>query len=309
MKIWKIIFWLIILLVFIFAILLIFSSPKAKANPGTNISSINEEHFAWNDVIGWIDFCKLSGGVCTLDVYVFDDRLEGYADSDAGPVALNCNSTPAGDICGQSNFRVANTNGALSGWAWNNTIGWISFRGSNYGVNIDTGNGNFNGYAWNEIVGWISFNCADPGVCPTSTYKVKTNWQAQESSGFLESSIFNMTVQGILNSIIWQTDPNIPSDELGGSVKFQIAVSDIDNPPAWIYYGPDSNPSCDGQGQQDTFFGPDLPNIPIPIDGCDQQWVKTKQYLRYKVFIQSGLNGRGQTASPIVTDIILNWSR
>ncbi len=57
----------------------------------------------------------------------------------------------------------------LSGWAWSDNIGWISFNcttggifsanicsSSNYGVNIDA-NGNLVGYAWNSSVGWVQF--------------------------------------------------------------------------------------------------------------------------------------------------------
>jgi hypothetical protein len=47
----------------------------------------------------------------------------------------------------------------LSGYAWSDTIGWISFDSSTNGnneVSIDT-NGNLNGYAWSENVGWIKF--------------------------------------------------------------------------------------------------------------------------------------------------------
>ncbi len=60
----------------------------------------------------------------------------------------------------------------VSGWAWSENIGWISFNcyndyngdgekenhcvGSNYGIDID-GDGLFSGYAWSENIGWISF--------------------------------------------------------------------------------------------------------------------------------------------------------
>ena len=37
---------------------------------------------------------------------------------------------------------------------------------SNYGVNIPSGNGDVTGYAWSENVGWISFNAADTAGCP-----------------------------------------------------------------------------------------------------------------------------------------------
>ena len=70
----------------------------------------------------------------------------------------------------------------VSGFAWSENIGWISFNSSDcdtdgngvfddgvagcpdssvdfydYGVNIDNFTGNFSGYAWSSNVGWISF--------------------------------------------------------------------------------------------------------------------------------------------------------
>lgn len=56
----------------------------------------------------------------------------------------------------------------VSGWAWSENIGWISFNNTsggglvNYGVNIDPLNGDFDGYAWSENIGWISFKPSGP---------------------------------------------------------------------------------------------------------------------------------------------------
>lgn len=64
----------------------------------------------------------------------------------------------------------------LSGWAWSETFGWISFNsadagagGSSYKVSVDLGSGLITGYAWSEHLGWISFNAADvPAGCDVS---------------------------------------------------------------------------------------------------------------------------------------------
>jgi len=56
----------------------------------------------------------------------------------------------------------------VSGYAWSSNIGWISFNGSNYGVNIDANNGKLSGYAWSSNIGWISFNESDTGVPPSN---------------------------------------------------------------------------------------------------------------------------------------------
>ncbi len=135
--------------------------------------------YAWSENIGWIDFYS------TGTVEVGDTQLKGFAQAETvGYIALDCGTTPNGNICATSNFKVSNDgNGVLSGWAWNDVVGWISFNcsdqgvcgTSNYKVTIDL-NGFFTGWAWSENIGWISFNCADVPVCATSNYKVKTNW-------------------------------------------------------------------------------------------------------------------------------------
>lgn len=77
------------------------------------------------------------------------------------------------------------TDTPLRGWAWTETIGWISFNNCNklnptdpgyylgcndrdgsipYLVSADA-DGNLSGYAWSENVGWISFNAEDPNSC------------------------------------------------------------------------------------------------------------------------------------------------
>ena len=69
----------------------------------------------------------------------------------------------------------------VTGWAWSENIGWISFNcyndydgdgtpegrciadgyASDYGVDIDKPTGLFSGYAWSENIGWISFGDYD----------------------------------------------------------------------------------------------------------------------------------------------------
>jgi len=61
----------------------------------------------------------------------------------------------------------------VSGWAWSENIGWISFNSIsdhsivNYGVSVDPLTGKFSGYAWSENIGWISFNRNDTGAPPS----------------------------------------------------------------------------------------------------------------------------------------------
>lgn len=61
----------------------------------------------------------------------------------------------------------------VSGFAWSENIGWISFNNTsgggatNYGVSVDLQNGKLSGYAWSEHIGWITFNEADAGAPPS----------------------------------------------------------------------------------------------------------------------------------------------
>lgn len=145
-----------------------------------NIDSNPLRHWAWNDSVGWIDFY-------TYDNVIVDGfGLTGYASSSAREISLYCADTPNGNLCGTSNYRVQNDRcGNLSGWAWNEVYGWISFCGTtnaaqantstcirtnaNYNVWIDGAEdplpGEFRGYAWNDAIGWIQFNCADRSRC------------------------------------------------------------------------------------------------------------------------------------------------
>jgi hypothetical protein len=68
----------------------------------------------------------------------------------------------------------AGTEHNVSGWAWSENIGWISFnclnqnscQTVNYGVNLDPQTKIFSGYAWSENVGWITFNESELSGCP-----------------------------------------------------------------------------------------------------------------------------------------------
>ena len=155
------------------------SNPVAMADSsaGTNIRDSAGNYWAWNDIIGWMDFHD------THTIIVGPYGLTGYASSSFGEVSLDCHTTSIGNICGTSNYQVLNDgNGNLSGWGWNDQAGWISFCGGqqtadcpgtiSYKVNVNLTTGYFSGWAWNDAIGWISFNCADAGLCGVADYKV-----------------------------------------------------------------------------------------------------------------------------------------
>jgi hypothetical protein len=70
----------------------------------------------------------------------------------------------------------------LEGYAWSSNIGWISFEGANYGVEITSGTGFLDGYAWSEHIGWIQF--ADISGCPNGTCAASVDFDTNEFSGW-----------------------------------------------------------------------------------------------------------------------------
>jgi hypothetical protein len=281
---YKNIFW-----VLPFLILLFFVSKEAEA--ATNINSSTTLHWAWNDIIGWIDFYS------TLNVNVFSNRLEGYASSSAGNIYL-----------ASTTYQVTNDgSGNLSGWAWNDTYGWISFDCHNtggcgtslYEVLINPSTGDFSNYAWNDTVGWISFcgNTGGTGGCAqvsTSSfaYKVNTTWTATSTSGYLDSSTFDTGVGGgaQLNSVLWHGQ--LPSPANGASVNFQFAVSNASSGP-WNFVGPGGSASAYYTGPPDTSIK------------LDYNLFNNFRYFRYRTTLFSNASS---TQSPRVDEILVNWS-
>lgn len=103
----------------------------------------------------------------------------------------------------------------ISGWAWSDTIGWISFNstseatpylGQSYGVGVSVANkstggiGNFSGNAWSRGttldggIGWISFDRtrtgnppagqSDPGLTKTGSPLAYVDWQEGKVYGW-----------------------------------------------------------------------------------------------------------------------------
>ena len=68
---------------------------------------------------------------------------------------------------------LADSSKNVTGFAWSENIGWISFNNSSggggidYGVNIEE-DGKISGYAWSENIGWITFNESDLTGCPSA---------------------------------------------------------------------------------------------------------------------------------------------
>jgi hypothetical protein len=284
-------------------------SSELSSSSVTNIDLTDK--WAWSDVFGWIDFRSYT------NVFVSSTQMTGYVDTDAGVLALDCATTPNGDICGTSSFGIINDGtGALSGMAWNDTVGWISFScvttgtcGTyNYGVSVDA-SGYFSGWAWGDTTGWISFNCSNTATCGTVDYKLKTTWGTPVATGSLISRTFDTEVEGgaAFNTVMWQG--TLPT---GTNVEIQIATSNCEN-------GATNAPTCDenvgwggdkidGDG---AFVGYDgsastryelVPDIQTRVI---REYHNNRRYTKYKIYLTSDAS---LVLSPKVEDVIINWS-
>lgn len=279
---------------FIFGVLgafaVAFCASAGVAHASTNISSSGNAHWGWSDAIGWIDFYTPN------TVTVSSTGLTGYATSSIGSISFDCHTSPNGNICGTSNYQVTNDGaGNLTGWAWNDGIGWISFDchntsscgTSNYQVTIDA-NGNFQGWAWNDGIGWIDFNCDNNSTCGTSNFYVNTTWNATGTIGTLDSITYDTGVTGgaQFNSVAWQGTA-VP----GGLVSFQLAVSNTSSGP-WNFTGPD--------GTINTYYTPSGPGVPVKLN---YTLYNNYRYFRYRVTLVAT-----PTSSPRVDSVIVDWS-
>ncbi|XOB42633.1 MAG: PKD domain-containing protein [Candidatus Nealsonbacteria bacterium] len=126
----------------------------------------------------------------------------------------------------------------VSGWAWSENIGWISFNNTSgggdiiYGVNIDFSTGVFSGYSWSENIGWISFNEAGLVGCPSGTCQAKLDFSTKEVSGWAKALDIDSWIR-LRNTDygVWQDDSTSPnelrnwawSDTVIGWISFNCA--------------------------------------------------------------------------------------
>jgi len=286
-------------------VFLIGKVDRAEGAKSYSMSSTSTEHWAWNDLIGWIDFNydndinpNFCGDNIESSACLSSDELSGSASSSAGLIYLNCADHPKGCSSPNPNFKVTNFDkrGTLAYDAWNDAFGWFSFHylpthsyfvvaQSRYGD--DTPPSDFSGWAWNPVVGWVSFSCADLGYCGTVDYKVTTNWYTSSTSGWLESATYDTGSEGgaRFNSISFRG--YIP---VGTRLSFYFAASSTSDGP-WNYQGPFT---------PDFIPSGDLFSVPL-----DYALFEEARYFRYKVVLFSNSL---QTISPRVDEVVVNWS-
>jgi len=121
----------------------------------------------------------------------------------------------------------ASAGGVITGWAWSDTVGWISLNCSdygtcnlvNYGLSVNPA-GNVTGYGWSENIGWVSANSADLVGCPAAPCsariqdRVLAGWLKALSAGdgwdgwiSLGGSGYSIPVgQGVFSGFGWGSD-------------------------------------------------------------------------------------------------------
>ncbi len=112
----------------------------------------------------------------------------------------------------EHDYVLASSSDNVHGWAWSDTIGWISFNcteggpsqtdicaTSNYGVTIATSTGVMSGYAWSDNIGWITFNQTDLSGCPSGTCVAQVDLVTGEVSGWARALNSIRTDYGWIN--------------------------------------------------------------------------------------------------------------
>jgi len=162
--------------------------------------------------------------------------------------------------------------GGLTGSAWSNNIGEITFNTSSYDrVSVSPTTGLFNGYAWNDNIGWIKFGNlgTTPAVSGASTGQAKYNFGTGAVTGWARAcSVFASGCSGSLRNNIYRGGWDGWISLASGAAQSQSgggtgAVAHAQGNPT---YGVNfNNPSGDGSGF--AWGGTTEPNANFPGSG------------------------------------------
>jgi len=139
----------------------------------------NISGWAWSENIGWISMtCKnhLSDSLASWNSTT--GVVSGYAWSDnIGWISFNCADNK---VCSNTNqFCVSDSDCPGEETCVDIRDGCALV--SDYNVIIDTVSGEFSGYAWSDSVGWLSFNRGDTGTPPGAPYNGSEGYIAKKS--------------------------------------------------------------------------------------------------------------------------------
>lgn len=213
---------------------------------------------------GCVNFAPIATGVTNL--YLDESNLSPgttyryqiFATNSGGDGPYSGIGTQATNACSSGS-----EGGNMLGFAWSETIGWISFNSSSdpctsqtYGMNIDE-DGKLSGYAWSENIGWISANSSDLGGCPQSpcTARMEGNalkgWFKALSAEAAESGGWDGWIS--LSGSSPEYGPTIS----GGVFSGYAWGSDV---VGWIKFSSGTDPSDQEDFEVVTTFTPCLPD-------------------------------------------------
>lgn len=116
--------------------------------------------YAWSSNYGWIKFGGLSGfpsgpGTTSDNAKMNGNNLSGWARACAVFHSGCSGDYYHGNGTVNNNLTGNQSNIYLGGWD-----GWISLRGTGYGVTLNPVSNTFSGYAWggSDVTGWINFS-------------------------------------------------------------------------------------------------------------------------------------------------------
>ena len=157
--------------------------------------------------------------------------------------------TPKGSNFATTLVHASSTN--ITGWAWSDYIGWVSFSGtatdgSPYGVTVNSASGALSGYAWSDSIGWINFGANSCGAQATLTNGTLSGWaQAPSNAGSWNGCIklsdatapaYGVTLSGTtFTGYAWGSD-------VVGWISFSGTASD--GSPYKVVYGGSPTPTC-----------------------------------------------------------------
>lgn len=183
----------------------------------------------------------------------------------------------------------------MSGWAWSDNIGWISFNCTDtsscsavdYGVDIAI-NGDLSGYAWSDNIGWISFNSSDLSPCPSGACKAKLS--GNNLQGWARALSYGDSWDGWIS--------------LNGS-NYGITLNNNDEFIGYAWDASDINSEAIGQGWID--FNPSFGGVVISVVSGDTPSVNLSAN---PVSISSGENSTLSWTSSSATECeaSIGWS-
>lgn len=160
--------------IFFFAVLVILNILICK---DVQASTNNVSGWAWSENIGWISFNCDNQSKSYVSWNDSTGIMSGSAWSDnIGWVSFNCDDV---NVCSTTNqFCAVDADCPGSETCVDTRDGCALI--SNYKVTIDTTTGELSGYAWSDSVGWMSFNRSDTGAPPGSPYNSSETYIAKK---------------------------------------------------------------------------------------------------------------------------------